>query len=75
MVPDVWLLLAVAYRAGGESASAREAAENGVKVAQAIGETREDNEVVFALEELVKEFLENSSCGDQDDHDDKNRNQ
>ena len=69
MVPDVWLLLAVAYRAGGESASAREAAENGVKVAQAIGETREDNEVVFALEELVKELRENS-CGDQDD--DKN---
>ena len=56
MVPDVWLLLAVAYRAGGQGDSAREAAENGVKVARAIGETREDNEVVFALEELVKEF-------------------
>lgn len=58
MVPDVWLLLAVAYRAGGEMASAREAATNGVKVARAVGERPEDNEVVFALEELVKEFEE-----------------
>ena len=56
MVPDVWLLLAVAYRAGGDEESAREAAVNGVRVAQAAGERREDNEVVFALEELVKEF-------------------
>ena len=56
LVPDVWLLLAVAYRAGGDEESAREAAVNGVRVAQAAGERREDNEVVFALEELVKEF-------------------
>lgn len=56
MVPDVWLLLAVAYRAGGDEESAREAAVNGVRVAQAAGERREDNEVVFALEELVKEL-------------------
>lgn len=56
MVPDVWLLLAVAYRAGGDEESAREAAVNGVRVTQAAGERREDNEVVFALEELVKEF-------------------
>lgn len=56
MVPDVWLLLAVAYRAGGDEESAREAAVNGVRVAQAAGERREDNEVMFALEELVKEF-------------------
>ena len=58
MVPDVWLLLAVAYRAGGDTESARQAAVNGVGVAHAVGERREDNEVVFALEELVKEFGE-----------------
>ena len=55
-VPDVWLLLAVAYRAGGELESAAEAASQGAKIARQHGYTEQDHEVVYALEELEKEL-------------------
>lgn len=55
-VPDVWLLLAVAYKAGGELESAAEAATQGAKIARLQGYSEQDNEVVYALEELEKEL-------------------
>lgn len=55
-VPDVWLLLAVAYKAGGELESAAEAATQGAKVARLQGYSEQDNEVVYALEELEREL-------------------
>lgn len=54
-VPDVWLLLAVAYRAGGELECAAEASVNGVKVARLQG-LPENHEVVAALDELAREL-------------------
>lgn len=61
-VPDVWLLLAVAYRAGGELESAAEAAVNGASLARKQG-LSEDHEVVAALEELEKELQPHLSQG------------
>lgn len=55
-VPDVWLLLAVAYRAGGEWESAAEAASQGVTIAKKHGFSEHDHEVVYALEELEQEL-------------------
>lgn len=55
-VPDVWLLLAVAYRAGGELESAAEAAAQGAKIARQHGFSEQDHEVVYALEELEQEL-------------------
>jgi predicted Zn-dependent protease len=55
-VPDVWLLLAVAYRAGGELESAAEAASQGSKIARQHGFSEQDHEVVYALEELEQEL-------------------
>lgn len=54
-VPDVWLLLAVAYREGGELESAAEAAVEGAKVARTL-DLPGDHEVVAALEELEQEL-------------------
>lgn len=54
-VPDVWLLLAVAYRAGGELEAAAEAAAEGATVARKMGFPA-DHEVVAALGDLEAEL-------------------
>jgi hypothetical protein len=54
-VPDVWLLLAVAYRAGGELEAAADAAKEGATTARKLGYPT-DHEVVAALSELEAEL-------------------
>jgi kinesin family protein 5 len=54
-VPDVWLLLAVAYRAGGELEAAADAAKEGASTARKLGYPT-DHEVVAALSELEAEL-------------------
>lgn len=54
-VPDVWLLLAVAYRSGGELEAAAEAASEGASMARKLG-LPADHEVVAALGELETEL-------------------
>ena len=54
-VPDVWLLLAVAYRAGGELEAAADAAKEGASTARKLGYPT-DHEVVAALSELETEL-------------------
>lgn len=54
-VPDVWLLLAVAYRSGGELEAAAEAAALGAAMARKLGFSC-DHEVVAALSELESEL-------------------
>lgn len=54
-VPDVWLLLAVAYRSGGELEAAAEAASEGASMARKLG-LPADHEVVAALGELEMEL-------------------
>ncbi len=54
-VPDVWLLLAVAYRAGGELEAAAEAAAEGASEARKLG-FPSDHEVVAALGALEGEL-------------------
>ena len=54
-VPDVWLLLAVAYRAGGELDEAVDAARKGVAVAKRLGLPPE-HEVSAALEDIEGEL-------------------
>jgi len=54
-VPDVWLLLAVAYRAGGELEAAADAAKEGASTARKLGYPT-DHEVVAALGELETEL-------------------
>lgn len=61
-VPDVWLLLAVAHRAGGELDEAAEAARKGTSVAKKLG-LPSGHEVAAALEELGTE-LESLGIGD-----------
>jgi kinesin family protein 5 len=54
-VPDVWLLLAVAYRSGGELEAAADAAKEGASTARKLGYPT-DHEVVAALSELEAEL-------------------
>ena len=54
-VPDVWLLLAVAYRSGGELEAAADAAKEGAATARKLGYPT-DHEVVAALSELEEEL-------------------
>ena len=55
-VPDVWLMLAEAYRAGGELEAAADAAREGAATARKLGYPG-DNEVVAALGELEAELM------------------
>jgi tetratricopeptide (TPR) repeat protein len=62
VVPDVWLLLAVAHRAGGEAEAAAEAAAEGASVAQRLG-LPPGHEVAAALEEIKGELAGLSLSG------------
>lgn len=72
-VPHVWLLLAVAYQAGGHLEESAEAVDEGLQVAQAMGLPTNDeligalNTVKGQLDELAKAGAGAGAGGDSDD--------